>query len=86
MDKTRAGKGCGSCKALVCQIVEWAAGGAVEEDPSAHYYVPGIPMDKPALMAAIREQGPALGRRRSSPRSPRRAPRTRSPRWAWPRC
>ena len=51
MDKTRAGKGCGSCKALVAQIVEWAAGGAVEEDPSAHYYVPGIPMDKPALMA-----------------------------------
>ena len=57
MDKTRAGKGCGSCKTLVCQIVEWAAGGAVEEDPSVHYYVPGIPMDKPALMAAIREQG-----------------------------
>ena len=56
MDKTRAGKGCGSCKALVGQIVEWAAGGAVEEDPSAHYYVPGIPMDKPELMAAIREQ------------------------------
>ena len=57
MDKTRAGKGCGSCKSMVCQIVEWAAGGAVEEDPSANYYVPGIPMDKPALMAAIREQG-----------------------------
>ena len=56
MDKTRAGKGCGSCKTLVGQIVEWAAGGAVEEDPSAHWYVPGIPMDKPALMAAIREQ------------------------------
>ena len=27
MDATRAGKGCGSCKALVAQIVEWAAGG-----------------------------------------------------------
>ena len=36
MDKTRAGKGCGSCKRLVGQIVEWAAGGAVEEDPSVH--------------------------------------------------
>ena len=36
MDTTRAGKGCGSCKALVAQIVEWAAGGAVEEDPSAN--------------------------------------------------
>ncbi len=57
MDKTRAGKGCGSCKELVCKIVELAAGGAVEEDPSIHYYVPGIPMDKPTLMAAIEEQG-----------------------------
>ncbi|MET0694768.1 MAG: nitrite reductase large subunit NirB [Propionibacteriaceae bacterium] len=57
MDKTRAGKGCGSCKLLVKQVVEWAADGAVEEDPAASYYVPGIPLDKPALMAAIREQG-----------------------------
>jgi nitrite reductase (NADH) large subunit len=55
MDKTRAGKGCGSCKLLVAQVVEFAAGGAVEEDPSAHYYVPGIPLDKPSLMAKIRE-------------------------------
>ncbi len=55
MDKTRAGKGCGSCKSLVAQCVEFAAGGAVEEDPSIHYYVPGIAMDKPALMATIRE-------------------------------
>ena len=31
MAATRAGKGCGSCKGLVAQIVEWAAGGAVEE-------------------------------------------------------
>ena len=86
MDKTRAGKGCGSCKLLVAQVVEYAAGGAVEEDPAAHYYVPGIPMDKPALMAAIREPATCNRRRRSSPRSPRRAPRTPSPRWAWPRC
>ena len=56
MDQTRAGKGCGSCKSLVAQIVEWAADGAVEEDPSVHYYVPGIPMGKPALMAEIRER------------------------------
>ena len=27
------------------------------EDPSANWYVPGIPMDKPALMAAIRDRG-----------------------------
>ena len=56
MDKTRAGKGCGSCKSLVAQIVEWAAGGAVREDPSANWYVPGIPMDKPGLAAAIHRQ------------------------------
>jgi len=57
MDKTRAGKGCGSCKTLVCQIVEWAAGDTVQVDPAANWYVPGIPMDKPVLMAAIRERG-----------------------------
>jgi nitrite reductase (NADH) large subunit len=56
MDKTRAGRGCGSCKPLVAQLLEYAAGGAVEEDPSAHYYVPGIPMDKPTLVRAIRAQ------------------------------
>ena len=56
MDKTRAGKGCGSCKSLVAQIVEWAAGGGVREDPSANWYVPGIPMDKPGLAAAIHRQ------------------------------
>jgi nitrite reductase (NADH) large subunit len=57
MDKTRAGKGCGSCKTMVCQIVDWATGGAVQEDPSANWYVPGVPLDKPELMAAIREKG-----------------------------
>ncbi len=42
---------------MVAQIVEWAAsGGAVEtEDPSANWYVPGIPYDKPELMRLIRE-------------------------------
>jgi nitrite reductase (NADH) large subunit len=54
MDKTRAGKGCGTCKGLVAQIVEWAAGGEVEEDPKASWYVPGVPMPKPELMDAIR--------------------------------
>ena len=56
MAATRAGKGCGSCKPLVAQIVEWAAGGTAEEDPAANWYVPGIPMDKAELMAAIRAQ------------------------------
>jgi nitrite reductase (NADH) large subunit len=56
MAQTRAGKGCGSCKGLVQQIVEWASGGEVEDDPSARWYVPGVPLDKPELMAAIRAQ------------------------------
>lgn len=57
MEGTRAGKGCGSCKPLVAQIVQWAAGGAVEEDPAASWYVPGVPMPKAELMAAIRRLG-----------------------------
>lgn len=55
MKATKAGKGCGSCKQLVGQVVEWAAGGAVTEDPSASWYVPGVPYDKPTLMSLIRE-------------------------------
>ncbi len=56
MERTRAGKGCGSCKSLVKQIVDWAAGGAAEEDPAANWYVPGVPLPKPELIAAIRAQ------------------------------
>ncbi|MEV6849682.1 nitrite reductase large subunit NirB [Actinoplanes sp. NPDC051411] len=57
MDRTRAGKGCGTCKPLVAQIVSWAAGGALDEDPAASYYVPGVPLPKPELMAAVRRLG-----------------------------
>jgi nitrite reductase (NADH) large subunit len=57
MTSTRAGKGCGSCKGLVADIVAWAAGGRAEEDPAANWYVPGIPMDKPTLMTEIRAKG-----------------------------
>jgi len=56
MAATRAGKGCGSCKSLVAQIVEWA-GGSSAPDESASWYVPAIPLDKPALIEAIRAQG-----------------------------
>lgn len=55
IEATRAGMGCGSCKSMVTQVVEWACGGKVEEDPSVHYYVPGIPLTKPELIRAIRE-------------------------------
>jgi nitrite reductase (NADH) large subunit len=57
MAATRAGMGCGSCKTLVNEVVEWCCGGSAEEDPSIHYYVPCIPMAKPELLQAIREQG-----------------------------
>jgi len=57
MAATRAGKGCGSCKPMVTQIVEWAAGDELSEDAAADWYVPAIPMDKPTLIAAVREQG-----------------------------
>jgi nitrite reductase (NADH) large subunit len=57
MDRTRAGKGCGTCKPLVAQLVSWAAGGELADDPAASYYVPGVPMPKPELMRAVRERG-----------------------------
>lgn len=53
MDKTRAGMGCGSCKGLVNDLVEWFCGGEAEQDPSIHYYVPGVPLSKPELVDAI---------------------------------
>ena len=59
MDATRAGKGCGACKPLVKDIVEWAVtegGGELGVDESANWYVPAIPMDKPTLIAAIKER------------------------------
>ncbi len=56
MDATRAAKGCGSCKNLVAEVVEWFCGGEIEDDPSIHYYVPGVPLTKPQLIAAVREQ------------------------------
>lgn len=52
--KTRAGKGCGSCKGLVADIVACAAGGELADDPAANWYVPCIPLSKPALITAIR--------------------------------
>ena len=53
MEATRAGAGCGSCKKLVEEVVEWAAEGQVEEDPSIHYYVPGVPYSKNDLVEQI---------------------------------
>jgi nitrite reductase (NADH) large subunit len=58
MSATRAGKGCGSCKVLVSQIVEWAAqqsGAEISEGAEANWYVPGVPYEKPELMRRVRE-------------------------------
>ncbi len=54
MDKTRAATGCGSRHSQVQQLVEWACDGQVELYPTVHYYVPGVPLSKPELIAAIR--------------------------------
>ncbi len=57
MKATRAGMGCGSCKSLIGELVEWFAGGQVEEDPSIHYYVPCIPLAKVELVAEVKRLG-----------------------------
>ncbi len=56
MAATRAGKGCGSCKGLVADVVAAALGEDLETDPAQAYYVPCIPMDKAALIAEIRSR------------------------------
>jgi nitrite reductase (NADH) large subunit len=56
-ESTRAATGCGSCKGQVQSIVASMAGDTLQDDPSVHYYVPGVPLAKPALVEAIRGQG-----------------------------
>ena len=56
MEATRAGMGCGSCKGLVADLVTWFCGGEADEDPSVHYYVPSIPLNKKELLESIRAQ------------------------------
>ncbi len=53
---SKAGTGCGSCKSLILQLLEVYAGEIIE-DPSEHYYVPGVPLAKPELIAAIKARG-----------------------------
>jgi nitrite reductase (NADH) large subunit len=57
MEATRAGMGCGSCKGLVADLVAWFCGGEADEDPTARYYVPSIPLDKKELSEAVRARG-----------------------------
>jgi nitrite reductase (NADH) large subunit len=56
-EATRAGTGCGTCKRDVQALFEAVAGDTATEDPSIHWYVPGVPMTKPDLVVAVRERG-----------------------------
>ncbi len=51
-EKTKAGKGCGSCKGLIAQLIE-ASLGKVAYDPRENYYVPGVPLEKSLLVSEI---------------------------------
>jgi nitrite reductase (NADH) large subunit len=53
---TKAGTGCQSCKGVVAQLIA-AYQGAGGDDPSEHYYVPGVPLEKARLVAEIRQRG-----------------------------
>ena len=58
MAATRAGKGCGSCKALVAHDRRVGGRRATSRWTRApRWYVPSIPLEKPELIAAIRERG-----------------------------
>jgi nitrite reductase (NADH) large subunit len=57
MEATRAGMGCGSCKAKVQELVTFLCDGQVEEDPSIHYYVAGVPLKKADLVHEIQTRG-----------------------------
>lgn len=50
--KTKAGKGCGSCRGMIAQIIESCVG-KVSYDAAEHYYVSGIPLEKSQLVTQI---------------------------------
>ncbi|HZA49982.1 MAG TPA: nitrite reductase large subunit NirB, partial [Myxococcaceae bacterium] len=57
-DSTRAGTGCGSCKKDVQALLAASVGDAAAvEDPSLHWYVPGVPLSKQELIREIRVRG-----------------------------
>ena len=84
-DATRAGTGCGSCKMQVKAHRRGRGRRRLQDDPAAHYYVPGVPLAKRELVAAIKRDEPAqrvAGVRRAG----RPAGKTRAARPASPRC
>jgi nitrite reductase (NADH) large subunit len=56
-DVNRAGTGCGTCKPQIQELIEAFSSGPVVTDPSEHYYVPGVPLEKAALVRTIKEHG-----------------------------
>ncbi len=56
MAATRAGMGCGSCKAMVGELVAWFCGGQSDLDPTMNYYVPTIALNRAELTKTIRER------------------------------
>lgn len=50
---TKAGQGCGSCKNVIFQLIR-AYADDLSSDPKEHYYVPGVPLEKSRLIAAIK--------------------------------
>lgn len=56
-DATRAGTGCGSCRRDVEALLASCAKDAPLDEPAAHWYVPGVPLEKPALIREIRVRG-----------------------------
>lgn len=53
--RTKAGKGCGSCRPMISQLIESKLG-KISHDPTEHYYVPGIPLEKSQLVSEIRSR------------------------------
>ena len=55
-ENTRAGMGCGSCKTQVEALLECVSDGDIAEDPTVHYYVPGVSLTKAELVTAVQER------------------------------
>lgn len=55
MNRTRAGTGCGNCKNKLKALLV-AEVGELKDDPSERWFVPGIPLERPALEAFILER------------------------------
>lgn len=55
MNQTKAGTGCGNCKGKIRALLISEVG-ELKDDPSERWYVPGIPLERPALEAFVLER------------------------------